>query len=457
MPYSLPGQAFIHEANAGNIERNYTYINSNLTNNQPDAIVFVTERWNPKKRNYNDVSLGVWYNKGKWSIYNHQREDDHTYPPMKPGTLFNVFVQSPVSEKDLEKTPPLVPQKTSLQRSRRLMILSYAVLVLSILWLSASFGLYFLQNASAQHWQEMFFMPGNPLLSLSLLVLAVLMLLLFLEQRWGSLFTWFSQLDPLKQPIKTSMLLSIVFFVGLLLLSLTFPHMTGYTFKSDWSLLVSATIPLLALVALIVINRYQSLKFASGNITFEFSGVMMTPENDPAQTIMLDIPLEEKTIDAWLSKIKTKTMPTEARILIVQFDGQTPLEFPALQKYVHEIIIMSPITYLVFISSMNFYLGFLTVERFKTLSAVNLSQITEGNVQAQLSIDKLAIGESKAKSTVAAVYELLVQHHLPGIPVLDESNHFLGMMEKNKIEQAVIMRFLENTAKQTDKTPATEK
>jgi len=150
-------------------------------------------------------------------------------------------------------------------------------------------------------------------------------------------------------------------------------------------------------------------------------------------------------------------MPTEARILIVQFDGQTPLEFPALQKYVHEIIIMSPITYLVFISSMNFYLGFLTVERFKTLSAVNLSQITEGNVQAQLSIDKLAICESKAKSTVAAVYELLVQHHLPGIPVLDESNHFLGMMEKNKIEQAVIMRFLENTAKQTDKTPTTEK
>src|SRR5260370_19335039 len=241
MSYSLPGQAFIHEANEGNIEGNYTYINSNLTNNQPDAIVFVTERWNPKKRNYNDVSLGVWYDKGKWSIYNHRREDDHTYPPMKPGTLFNVFVQSPVSEKDLEKTSPSVPQKTSLQRRQSLMILSYAVLVLSILCLSVSFGLYFLQNSSAQHWQEMFFMPGNPLLSLSLLVLAVLMLLLFLEQRWGSLFTWFGQLDPLKQPIKTSMLLSIVFFVGFLLLSLAFPHMTGYTFKSDWPLLVSAT------------------------------------------------------------------------------------------------------------------------------------------------------------------------------------------------------------------------
>ncbi len=122
-----------------------------------------------------------------------------------------------------------------------------------------------------------------------------------------------------------------------------------------------------------------------------------------------------------------------------------------------EIINMSPITYLVFISSVNLYLGFLTVERFKTLSAVNLSQITEGNVQAQLSIEKLTIRESKAKSTVAEVYEQLVQHHLPGIPVLDESNHFLGMMEKNKIEQAVIMRFLENTAKQTDKTHTTEK
>ena len=374
MPYSLPGQAFIHEANESNIERNYTYIDSNLTNNQPDAIVFVTERWNSQKGNYNhDAALGVWYHKGKWSIYNHKR-DDLSYPPMKPGTRFNVFVQSSVSMKKEEEQvqSPALHLITDIQHSRSFMILSYVVLFLLIAWLSIGFGIYFLQNASVQHWQDMFLMRGNPLVSLSLLVLTILILLMFLERRWGYLFNWLGQLDPLKQPVKTSMVLSIVFFVALLLLALAFPHMTGYAFKSDWSLLLSAVIPLLALVALIVINRYQSLKFAGGSITFEFSGAMITPEIDATQTIMLDIPLEEKTIDAWLRQLKTKTMPTEARILIVQFDGQTSLEFPALQKYVDEMATVSPITYIVFISSVNIYLGFLTIERFKTLSGVNI-------------------------------------------------------------------------------------
>ena len=74
-------------------------------------------------------------------------------------------------------------------------------------------------------------------------------------------------------------------------------------------------------------------------------------------------------------------------------------------------------------------------------------------MHAQLSIEKRFVSEANAKSTVSDIYELLVENHISGIPVLDEGNHFIGMMEKNKIEQAVIMRFLASNAKQTDKAP----
>ena len=450
MPYYLPGQPFIHETNTNNIEGNYTYIDSNLTNNQPDALVFVTERWNPHTRNYNDVSLGVWYHKGKWSIYN-QRREDGTLPPMKAGTLFNVFVQYTTStaKKEADKTPIAISSPTRVQLSRSFMILSYSALALVIAWLTVGFGIYLLQNASIQHWQSMFLMRNNPVISLSLLALTIVLLLMFVERQWGKLFQWFSQLDPLKQPMKMTLLLSITFLVMLFMLSFVFPSMTGYTFKSDWSLLVSATIPLFALVAFIVINRYQSLKFEGGSIKFEFSGVMMTSELDSTQTIMLDIPLEETSIDAWLRKIKTKAMPTEARILLIQFDTQTPLEYIALQKYVHEMASMAPITYIVFLSSSNLYMGFVTVERFQALAGVNIQHITESNVQAQLSLNRQFIDESKAKGAFSDAYSLLVQNNLLGIPVVDEGKHFLGILEREKIEQAVIIQFLEKNAKQT--------
>ena len=181
----------------------------------------------------------------------------------------------------------------------------------------------------------------------------------------------------------------------------------------------------------------------------------MTSELDSTQTIMLDIPLEEKTIDAWLLQIKIRAMPKEARILIVQFDEQMKLDYKALQKYVNEVALMAPIAYIIFISSTNRYMGFITLEKFKALLTVNFPQITEGNVYAQLQLDKLSISDSKAKSALPDVYNLLVQNNLLGIPVLDEENHFLGMLERNKIEQAVVMKFLEKTAQQAENTPAT--
>ena len=41
----------------------------------------------------------------------------------------------------------------------------------------------------------------------------------------------------------------------------------------------------------------------------------------------------------------------------------------------------------------------------------------------------------------------MVQYNLPGIPVLDENSEFKSMLDRNRIEQAVVMQLLEKSAK----------
>jgi hypothetical protein len=83
--------AFVHVANPHNTKSNFTIIDNPLTNNNPTAILMVTQNWSPpinKGGVYNPQSIGVWYtDEGKWSIFN---QDRHAMMP--EGTAFNVQV-----------------------------------------------------------------------------------------------------------------------------------------------------------------------------------------------------------------------------------------------------------------------------------------------------------------------------------------------------------------------------
>jgi hypothetical protein len=88
---SLPTLAFVHVADAHNTKSNFTVIDNSLTNNNPNAILMVTQNWSPPKSNggiYNPQSIGVWYTEdGKWTIFNQDRHVD-----MPEGAAFNVQV-----------------------------------------------------------------------------------------------------------------------------------------------------------------------------------------------------------------------------------------------------------------------------------------------------------------------------------------------------------------------------
>tara|TARA_R110002050_G_scaffold204522_4_gene340255 strand:- start:189486 stop:191657 length:2172 start_codon:yes stop_codon:yes gene_type:complete len=75
--------AFVHNTNSSNSNAHITTLDSPLINGKPNALVFATQNFGK----YNISNVGVWYNGGKWKIYN-----EDTSKPMPIGTKFNVFV-----------------------------------------------------------------------------------------------------------------------------------------------------------------------------------------------------------------------------------------------------------------------------------------------------------------------------------------------------------------------------
>jgi len=93
LPDNLPGVRFVHVARWDNLSNDSTYIDHYLTNDNPNAIIFVTQNWNPGGvgGTYNAHPVGVWYNssQGKWAIFNEDQAN------MVEGTAFTVLIPEP--------------------------------------------------------------------------------------------------------------------------------------------------------------------------------------------------------------------------------------------------------------------------------------------------------------------------------------------------------------------------
>jgi len=86
------GVQFVHIATAVNTAGNSTYIDHPLTNNRPNAIIFVTQNYNPGGvgGTCNSHPIGVWYNtaNNRWAIFNQD------LAAMPVGAAFNVLIPS---------------------------------------------------------------------------------------------------------------------------------------------------------------------------------------------------------------------------------------------------------------------------------------------------------------------------------------------------------------------------
>jgi hypothetical protein len=82
---------FVDTASAGNTSFNYTVIDNPASNGNPNALLSVTQNWNPGSAGgvYNVNNIGVWYVHalGKWAIFN-----QNTAAAIPVGAAFNVGV-----------------------------------------------------------------------------------------------------------------------------------------------------------------------------------------------------------------------------------------------------------------------------------------------------------------------------------------------------------------------------
>lgn len=82
--------AYVHTATQDNTSQNSTYLDNPLINDNPDAIIQITQNWNPEGGNgvYNDHTTGIWYdeNAGRWAVFNQDQAE------LPEGAAFNVFV-----------------------------------------------------------------------------------------------------------------------------------------------------------------------------------------------------------------------------------------------------------------------------------------------------------------------------------------------------------------------------
>ena len=83
-------ETFVHYAELDNTVGNSTYLDNPLTNGEPDALLTVSQDWNPGggRGVYNDHPIGVLYDADirKWAIYNRDGA------PMPDGAAFNIAV-----------------------------------------------------------------------------------------------------------------------------------------------------------------------------------------------------------------------------------------------------------------------------------------------------------------------------------------------------------------------------
>ncbi len=77
--------AFRHIATGPTIAGNNTVIDHPLTNGDPDALLFVTQNWEPNSV-YNNSEIGVFYTAGKWRIFN------QNLSAMPVNSAYNVLV-----------------------------------------------------------------------------------------------------------------------------------------------------------------------------------------------------------------------------------------------------------------------------------------------------------------------------------------------------------------------------
>ena len=375
-------------------------------------------------------------------------------------------------------------------------ILLYFILSIPVIWLVVGIVLFLMGNVSVKNWQTIFVLQDYPIWSLILLLVIGLIYWMSANNHWAKVRKWVSGFNSLSRITQTTILLSLAFYVSLLITVLLFPRLTGYTFQSDWAILLVATIPIIALVILLLIERATSVKAKFAGVEIEFQRTITKQVN---QTVTLE---QDRIAKGFTSEIRRIVQEIQDRgntphVLIVRIGrrNQMRINFLALREYVYELTRVAPVEYIVFVDELDEYLGFMPVEQFKAKYPqfgieIMLHDFRDDNrqirderlfrvwerifhapffeyrdawerIQSELVLpqrdnrniterDLPRLGAVRLylqNPTSYQAYRQMVENKVSGIPVVDDRRRFLGVATKENVMQEVIIQLLEKGQK----------
>lgn len=379
-------------------------------------------------------------------------------------------------------------------KKRAKTIFLYLILAIPVVWLVVGIVLFLMGNVNVTNWQTIFVLRDYPIESLVLLLVIGLIYWMSANNHWAKVRKWVSGFNSLSRITQATILLSLTFYVSLLITVLLFPRLTGYTFQSDWALLLVATIPIIALVILLLIERATSVKAKFAGVEIEFQRTITEQVN---QTVTLE---QDRIAKGFTYEIRRIVQEIQDRgdtphVLIVRIGrrNQMRIDFLALREYVYELTRVAPVEYIVFVDEFDEYLGFMPVEQFKAkypqfgietvlqdferdersyrvwerIFRAPIPEFREAweriryelvlpqwdagrNRQEITERDLSRLGASRLylqSPTAYNAYRQMVENKVSGIPVVDDRRRYLGVATKEKVMQEVIIQLLEKGQK----------
>jgi hypothetical protein len=360
----------------------------------------------------------------------------------------------------------------------------YGCLSLVFVWLFGNVLLIVLGSLPSLGLRTLFPLVDHPGWALGLFLVGSVLYGLIAAYPGNRLAVWGEKVNALSKATKAAIVLSVVFYASFLLIAFIFPRITGQPFQNDWVLLTVATVPVIALVALVLIERATSVKAKFGDFEVEFRRTLTEPV---AQTVTAEQDVAAGEIANALSY--TQDAPNVFRVPIDTSAQPDNIEFLTLRDYVYELSKVTPIEYIVFTNETDRYLGFMTVAGFKArYPRLGVEIALEGsgedvnsqaweylldlrerdeslpsirhdvrfkvvphwlrqrNSQAINERDLRRLGVSRLylrQPSVLEAYRHMIENRVSGIPVVDESRRFIGMVTKDRVIQEVIRMLME--------------
>lgn len=336
------------------------------------------------------------------------------------------------------------------------------VLISFFVWVTINCILY-LVNIEYSSWQDFFLIKDKPIIIAILLVGFIV--LYFLH----------SKMNNISNITEKTIYVSLFFYIIFFILSSLYTKLTDYHFKSDWTIIILSFVPLIILIILILLEKDFFRAKLFGKVELEFGRIFNTSTN---QRFYLEKDYISKGNEKNLHGIIKNIQETEKnyKVLIVNIDDN--IDFMILRKYIYKISEVSPLEYIVFLEDSGKYLGFLTVNDYKSkfpkYSLEYLSDDLKENDEIHLAerlsgfMNELEIlydsilrsywdgnrirkrdlykfGIKKAyleEANVRKAYKTMIENNVPGVPVLNKNKEFEGIVTKENILNELILEIL---------------